>query len=135
MARSSSAAGLNPTTLRARLGPALLRKGYMRLQTTLRGTKSNGDFAQGIARSEQTKTRTTPLRTVSTAPVLAGLAHLIHQINNPLQAVYGAAGLMNQEMAKTNSREEPVDQVFQQLKRVEQLVTGQLAGPNWNVSG
>lgn len=97
----------------------------MRLQTTLRGTKSNGDLAQGIARSEQSKTRATPLRTVSTAPVLAGLAHLIHQINNPLQAVYGAAGLMDHEMPKTNSREDPfVDQVFQQLKGgVEQLVS------------
>ena len=95
------------------------------MQTTLRGTKFNGDLAQGIARSEQTKTRATPLRTVSTAPVLAGLAHLIHQINNPLQAVYGAAGLMDQEMPKTNNREDPfVDQVFQQLKGgVEQLVS------------
>jgi len=97
----------------------------MRMQTSLRGTKFNGDLAQGIARSEQTKTRAMPSRTVSTAPALAGLAHLIHQINNPIQLVYGAAGLMDQEMPKTNNREDPfVDQVFQQLKGgVEQLVS------------
>ncbi len=95
------------------------------MQTTLRETKFNGDLIQGIARSEQTKTRAMPSRTVSTAPALAGLAHFIHQINNPLQAVYGAAGLMDQEMPKTNNREDPfVDQVFQQLKAgVEQLVS------------
>jgi signal transduction histidine kinase len=97
----------------------------MRMQTTLRGTKFNGYLAQGIARSEQTKTRAMPSRTVSTAPALVGLAHLIHQINNPIQLVYGAAGLMDQEMHKTNNREDPfVDQVFQQLKGgVEQLVS------------
>ncbi len=97
----------------------------MRIQMTLRGTKFNGDLAQGIARSEPTKTQAMPSRTVSTAPVLAGLAHLIHQINNPLQLVYGAAGLMDQEMPKTNNREDPfVGQVFQQLKGgVEQLVS------------
>jgi signal transduction histidine kinase len=125
MARSLLATGLNPATLRERLGPALFRIGYMRMQTTLRGTEFNGYLAQGIASSELTKTRATPLRTVSTAPALAGLAHLIHQINNPIQLVYGAADLMDQEMPKTNNRGDPfVDQVFQQLKRgVEQLVS------------
>lgn len=56
---------------------------------------------------------------------MAGLAHFIHQINNPLQAVYGAAGLMDQEMAKTHGREDFfVDLTFQQLKGgVEQLVS------------
>jgi signal transduction histidine kinase len=91
----------------------------------LRETKFSGEHAQGIARSDQTKTRATPSLTVSTAPVLVGLAHFIHQINNPLQAVYGAAGLMDQEMAKTHGREDPfVGQMFQQLKGgVEQLVS------------
>jgi len=97
------------------------------MQSTLRETKFSGERAQGIARSDQTETRATTSRTVSTAPVLAGLAHFIHQINNPLQAVYGATGLMDQEMAKThgNGREDPfVDQMFQQLKGgVEQLVS------------
>jgi len=97
----------------------------MRKQTTLRETRFNGDHAQGIATNEQTETRATPSRTVSTAPVLTGLAHFIHQINNPLQAVYGAAGLMDQEMAKTHDCEDPfVDLTFQQLKGgVEQLVS------------
>ncbi len=125
MARSSSAAELNPITLRERPGPVLFRKGYMRKETTLRETRFNRDHAPGIARNEQTKTRATPSRTVSTVPVLAGLAHFIHQISNPLQAVYGAAGLMDQEMAKTHGREDPfVDQLVQQLKGgVEQLVS------------
>jgi signal transduction histidine kinase len=95
------------------------------MQSTLRETKFSGEHAQGIARSDQTKTRATPSLTVSTTPVLTGLAHFIHQINNPLQAVYGAAGIMDQEMAKTQGREDPfVDQMFQQLKGgVEQLVS------------
>jgi len=94
------------------------------MQTTLRVARFNGDLAQGIARSEQTETRATRSRTVSTAPALAGLAHFIHQINNPLQLVYGAAGLMDQEMAKTLGREDHfVDQMFQQFKGgVEQLI-------------
>jgi signal transduction histidine kinase len=97
----------------------------MRMQTTLRETKFNGDHARGITGNEQNKTRTTRSRTVPTAPVLAGLAHFIHQINNPLQVVYGAVGLMDQEMAKSHGREDPfVDQMFQQLKGgVEQLVS------------
>jgi signal transduction histidine kinase len=97
----------------------------MQMQTTLRVARFNGDLAKGIAKSEQIATRATRSRTVSTAPALAGLAYFIHQINNPLQVVYGAAGLMDQEMLKTNNREDPfVDQVFQQLKGgVEQLVS------------
>lgn len=93
------------------------------MQPTLRETRFNGVHVQGKGSSEQT--RAMPAKTVSTAPVLLGLAHLIHQINNPLQAVYGAAGLMDQEMPKTNSGEDPfVDQVLRQLKGgVDQLVT------------
>lgn len=95
------------------------------MQPTLREIKFNGVHVQGLSTNEQTGTRATPLKTVATAPDLLGLAHLIHQINNPLQAVYGAAGLIDQELPKAGGREDPfVDQVFRQLKGgVDQLVS------------
>lgn len=95
------------------------------MQTSLRVARSDGDLAQVIAKSKPTETPAPRSRTVSTAPVLAGLAHFIHQINNPLQVVYGAATLMDQEIAKTHGREDHfVDQMFQQLKGgVEQLTS------------
>ena len=95
------------------------------MQMTLREKTFNGDRPRSIAGAKRTKTPATRSRTVSAPPVLAGLAHFIHQINNPLQVVYGAAGLMDQEMAKNHGREDRfVDQMFQQLKGgVEQLTS------------
>jgi signal transduction histidine kinase len=93
------------------------------MQTTMSETKFNGVHVQNIGTNEPTPAM--PSKTVSTAPVLLGIAHLIHQISNPLQAVYGAAGLIEIEMPKAGGREDPfVAQVFKQLKGgVDQLIS------------
>jgi len=85
-------------------------------------TKFNRTHAQVLGTKEQT--RATPSKSVFKASALIGLAHLIHQISNPIQAVSGAASLMDQELPKTNGRADPfLDQVFQQLKGgVDQLI-------------
>lgn len=96
------------------------------MQTTMRETKFNGVHAQVLGTKEQSATRATPSKTVSKASALIGLAHLIHQISNPIQAVYGAASLMDQEIpTKSNDRADPfLGQVFQQLKGgIDQLIS------------
>ncbi|HEY7555551.1 MAG TPA: HAMP domain-containing sensor histidine kinase [Candidatus Binatia bacterium] len=92
------------------------------MQTTLRETKFNGVPIQDLATNEPTPA--TPSKTVPAASVFLGLAHLIHQISNPIQAVYGAAGLLDQEMAKARGEDPFVAQVFQQLRKgVDQLIS------------
>jgi signal transduction histidine kinase len=86
-------------------------------------TKFNGVHAQVLGAQEQT--RATPSKSVSKASAFIGLAHLIHQISNPIQAVSGAASLMDQEIPKSDGRADPfLGQVFQQLKGgVDQLIS------------
>ena len=93
------------------------------MHTTMRDTKFKGVHAQVLGTKEQT--RATPSKSVSKASAFIGLAHLIHQISNPIQAVSGAASLMDQEIPKFNGRADPfLGQVFQQLKGgVDQLIS------------
>ena len=93
------------------------------MHTTLSETRFNGVHGQALGTKEQT--RATPSKGVSKASALMGLAHLIHQISNPIQAVSGAASLMDQELSKADGRTDPFfDQVFQQLKGgVDQLIS------------
>jgi two-component system, sporulation sensor kinase E len=92
------------------------------MHTTLSETRFNAVHVQVLGTKEQT--RATPSKGVSKASALTGLAHLIHQISNPIQAVSGAASLMDQELP-TNDRADPfLGQVFQQLKGgVDQLIS------------
>jgi len=55
--------------------------------------------------------------TVSTAALRVGLAHFIHEINNPLQQVYWTATMMDTLMPKANGSGDPfIGKLFQQLK-------------------
>jgi len=71
------------------------------------------------------QTRAELSKGVSKASALIGLAHLIHQISNPIQVVSGAANLMDQELPKANGRADPfLGRVFEQLKGgVDQLIS------------
>jgi len=95
----------------------------MRMHTTTRETRFNGVHVRVVGTNEQT--RATPSKCVSKASALIGLAHLIHQISNPIQVVSGAASLMDQELPKVNGRTDPFfGQVFQQLKGgIDQLIS------------
>lgn len=93
------------------------------MHTTLSETRFNGVHVQVLGTKEQT--RATPSKGVSKASALLGLAHLIHQISNPIQAVSGAASLMDQELPKANGRTDPfLGEVFQQLKGgIDELIS------------
>ena len=95
----------------------------MRMHTTTRETRFNGVHVRVVGTNEQT--RATPSKCVSKASALIGLAHLIHQLSNPIQVVSGAASLMDQELPKANGRTDPFfGQVFQQLKGgIDQLIS------------
>jgi signal transduction histidine kinase len=97
----------------------------MRMQTTIRETNLTSAFAQVLATNEKSETGVTLSNTASTAPAFEGLTHLLHQINNPIQLVYGATGLMDQEIAKVTGRENFfLNQVFQTLKGgIDQLIS------------
>lgn len=66
----------------------------------------------------------TPM-TVSTAALRIGLAHFIHEINNPVQLLHFAVGFMEVNMAKANGcGASYTDHVYQQLKGgVDELVS------------
>ena len=93
------------------------------MHTVMGEKRFNGVHVRAVGTNEQT--RATPSKCVSKASALIGLAHLIHQISNPIQAVSGAASLMDQELSTANGRTDPFfGQVFQQLKGgVDQLIS------------
>ena len=86
------------------------------------GAKYNGPPYQSVAATGLRETRVT---TVSTDALRIGLAHFIHEINNPLQTVYWAADVMDTHMPKANGSGDPfAGKIFQELKGgVDQLVT------------
>jgi signal transduction histidine kinase len=94
------------------------------MQTTISQPKISGIPAQLLSPGEKTESRAAPYKLPSTAPAFVGLTHLIHQINNPIQLVYGATGLMEHELSKLGGAENRfLSQVFQTLKGgVDQLV-------------
>ncbi len=87
--------------------------------------KFRGTPLQAPATVEQAETRETPTMTVSTAALRVGLAHLIHEINTPLQLVYGAARLMELHMPNASGRGDPfIDKVFRELKGgIDELIS------------
>jgi signal transduction histidine kinase len=93
------------------------------MHTTLNETRFNAVHAPMLGTKKQT--RATPSKSISRASALIGLAHLIHQISNPIHVVSGAANLMDQELPKANGRADPfLGQVFQQLKGgIDQLIS------------
>ena len=94
------------------------------MQTTMRA-KLNSVHAQALGTNEKSENPAGPAKSGSTAPAFVGLTHLLHQINNPIQLVYGATGLMEQELTHANRRENLfLSQVFQTLKGgVDQLIS------------
>lgn len=66
-----------------------------------------------------------PPMTVSTVALRVGLAHFIHEINNPLQQVCWTARMMDTLMPKANGSGDPfVGKLFQELKRgLDQLIS------------
>lgn len=71
------------------------------------------------------KMREPPAMTVSTVALRVGLAHFIHEINNPLQQVYWTASMMDTLMPKANGSGDPfVGKLFKELKRgLDQLIS------------
>lgn len=87
------------------------------MQTTMRVTKYNGASFQPGKANGQNKICKPPATTVSTAALRVGLAHFIHEINNPLQQVYWTASMMDKLMPRAHGSGDPsVGKLFQQLK-------------------
>jgi two-component system NtrC family sensor kinase len=95
------------------------------MQTIISEPKRSKIPARLSSPSEKTDSHGAPGKLASTAPAFVGLTHLIHQINNPIQLVYGATGLMEHELCKLDCADSRfLSQVFQTLKGgVDQLVT------------
>ena len=87
------------------------------MQTTMRDTQHNGAPSQPGKANGQIKSCAPPAMTVATATLRIGLAHFIHEINNPLQQVYWTATMMDTLMPKAHGSGDPfVGKLFQQLK-------------------
>jgi two-component system sensor histidine kinase HydH len=101
------------------------RNGTHAMKMPTQETKCNETHVQLFRTNQHTEKRGKPSMAVSTAAFRVGLAHLIHEIYNPIQLVYFAACLMDTHMPKANGCGDPrVDRVFQELKLgVDQLVS------------
>ena len=87
------------------------------MQTTMRVTKYNDASFQPGKANGQNKICKPPATTVSTAALRVGLAHFIHEINNPLQQVYWTASMMDKLMPRAHGSGDPsVGKLLQQLK-------------------
>ncbi|HEX6769593.1 MAG TPA: HAMP domain-containing sensor histidine kinase [Candidatus Binatia bacterium] len=88
-------------------------------------TIDTGALSQPAKADGKTAMRQPPAMTVSTAALRIGLAHFIHEINNPLQSVYWTAGMMDKLMPKANGCGDPfVGKMFHELKGgVDRLVS------------
>ena len=87
------------------------------MQTTMRQTQHNGAPSQPGKANGQIKSCEPSAMTVSTAALRIGLAHFIHEINNPLQQLYWTARMMDTLMAKAHGSGDPfVGKLFEQLK-------------------
>ena len=84
----------------------------------------NGGPLQPATGNATTELREPPVMTVSTAALRIGLAHFIHEINNPLQLIYSTANMMDTLMPKANGSGDPfVGKMFQGLRNgVDQLI-------------
>ena len=87
------------------------------MQTTMRQTQHNGAPSQPGKANGQISSCEPSAMTVSTAALRIGLAHFIHEINNPLQQLYWTARMMDTLMAKAHGSGDPfVGKLFEQLK-------------------
>jgi signal transduction histidine kinase len=87
----------------------------------MEGTIYNGTLSQPVAANKPSKRLATPTMTAPTAALQVGLAHLMHEINNPLQLVNNAVSLMEILMPKATG-DPVVAKVFQELQDgVDQL--------------
>ena len=87
------------------------------MQTTMRQTQHNGAPSQPGKANGQISSCEPSAMTVSTAALRIGLAHFIHEINNPLQQLYWTARMMDTLMAKAHGSGDPfVGRLFEQLK-------------------
>ena len=94
------------------------------MQTTVRETKYRVAPSQPARANGQTEMREPPAMTVPIAALRIGLAHFIHEVNNPLQRVYWTANMMDTLMPKATGCGDPfVGKMFHGLKGgVDQLV-------------
>ena len=74
---------------------------------------------------ELKKTGTSPATTVSTDALRVGLAHLIHEITNPLQLIYNTAHLMELRLPAVNGCRDPlmVEMLEQGKHEIERLTS------------
>lgn len=95
------------------------------MPTTMRETPYNGALSQPVSVTGQFEICEPPAMTVSTAALRIGLAHFLHEINNPLQQVYWTAKMMDTLMPKATGSGDPfIGKLFQELNRgIDQLVS------------
>ena len=87
------------------------------MQTTIGETQYKGASFQPGRANGQNRNCEPPAMTVSTAALRVGLAHFIHEINNPLQQVYWTVNMMDTLMPKANGSGDPfVGKLLRQLK-------------------
>lgn len=95
------------------------------MPTTMPETKYNSALTQPAKTSGQTEMHKPPAMTGTANALAAGLAHLMHEINNPLQLIYWTVNMMDTLMPKANGAGDLfTGKMFQELKGgVEQLVS------------
>ena len=89
-----------------------------------KATRENQIASHHGGLSERSADSSAPPNTISTAALQVGLAHLIHEINDPLHVVYNAADLLQSHLPNNGGSGDPVvDELFlRSLKNgVEQL--------------
>ena len=80
----------------------------MRMNNSTGIARSSAAVSRVGVANQQAKTLPTPPLTISTDALRVGLAHLVHEINNPLQFVYNAVSLMEMQMPATNGCRDPL---------------------------
>jgi len=95
------------------------------MQTTLRLTPDNGAAAQPHYANGESEICQPPVKAISATTLGTGLAHLVHEINNPLQLVNWTVNMMDTLMPKANGAADPfMGKMFQQLKGgVDQMIS------------
>src|SRR4249920_1621161 len=108
-----------------RTPPRRFYNGVAPMQTPMEIAKLRGSHPQPAPAPDPSERRATPAATVSTAALGIGLAHFIHEINNPLQLIQFSVSLMDMNRPKADGCGGPyMDKVFQELKGgVEQLIS------------
>jgi signal transduction histidine kinase len=87
--------------------------------------KCDKAFAPPEVTNQPVETRASPVRTVSTATLGVGLAHLLHEFYNPIHSIQCGVWLFAQEMDEAERSGNPCpDEAFQHVKReVDRMVS------------